>query len=149
LPKFIGFRVTSGNGDAKSANRAAACDIVLRVADDDDSAIGPFAIAGEPICAPGNMIMGGSQGGGGDVVAVQMIVAIAAEEEPVPEVVVDQLSFCSFSDIAGKEAKRDIVAFGQSGYEAGRAWEHVSLVGVQCSFEATQISDTKSFPVFS
>src|SRR5262249_17687618 len=133
LSKFVGFGVARGDSDAQSADRAAAGDIVLRVADDNDSPAGFLAIFGTAIRAQRDVLMRGGQSGSSDIVAVEVIVAVAAEGEGVPEIVVDELSFCSFADIAREKAEGNIVAGRQCTHEAASAGKDESLMRMQGS----------------
>src|SRR6185295_10892866 len=87
--------LTRGNGDGAGADRAGATDVVRRIANHDDFAVGSSI----------EVLEAGGQGGSGDIVAVGVFVAKTAEGEPIPQAVVSELVAGRLVDVAGEQAQ--------------------------------------------
>src|SRR3954454_23375461 len=106
------------NADAARANRAAAADVVRRVADHDDAAA---------ICAGGrgavgvflDLLLCSLQCGGRNIAALVMVVAEAAAREPVPKVVIAKFAARPFADVSRKQADCNIGSRNESFQEIG------------------------------
>jgi len=65
-----------------------------------------------------------------------VIVAEAAESEPVPKVVVDELSSGSLAHVSGQQSEGHILSIGESGHQLGCARQQITLTCNQRRFQA-------------
>jgi hypothetical protein len=148
-PKDVGRSLAGWHGHAARSDRAAAIDIVKRVADDDHlTDFRRFAITSSGQYQTTEMQFGGCQRRRRDIAPFHVLVAKAAEREPMQESVVRQLSPGSFADIARQQAQSNIAAGRKCRQEVFHSRQHKALVRGEGLVQPAQITRRESLPVF-
>ncbi len=90
----------------------------------------------------------GGESGGCDVVAIGVLVAVAAELEPVPELVVAEFVLGGLGDVAGDQAEGCVAALGERFEERHDAGEDAAFVDGEHLGESSDVGRPEILPEF-